>query len=81
MKSSQVGFTSLKQDWTTPKEFYDKLNKEFKFDFDPCPSSNYTNGGKVNGLECEWGKSNYCNPPYKSKEQDAFIKKGFDEWK
>lgn len=23
--------------WATPKEFYDKLNAEFAFDFDPCP--------------------------------------------
>ena len=23
-------------DWATPKEFYDKLNAEFAFDFDPC---------------------------------------------
>ncbi len=23
--------------WATPKQFYDKLNKEFNFDFDPCP--------------------------------------------
>ena len=81
MKSEKVGFTSLKQDWKTPKDFYDKLDKEFNFDFDPCPESNYTNGGSVNGLECEWGERNYCNPPYKSKEQDAFIKKGFEEWK
>ena len=23
--------------WATPKEFYDNLNEEFSFDFDPCP--------------------------------------------
>lgn len=23
--------------WETPKEFYNKLNSEFNFDFDPCP--------------------------------------------
>ncbi len=23
--------------WATPKEFYDKLNQEFNFNFDPCP--------------------------------------------
>ena len=23
--------------WATPKEFYDKLDAEFDFDFDPCP--------------------------------------------
>lgn len=83
MRSKKGVFQSVRQDWKTPKDFYKKLNKEFHFDFDPCPSKNYTNGGKVNGLECEWGKVNYCNPPYtsKGKAQDKWIKKGFEEWK
>lgn len=29
----------------------------------------------------DWGRSNYVNPPYTSKEQDKWIKKGFEEWK
>jgi len=36
--------------WGTPKEFYDELDKEFHFDFDPCPL-NHT----FDGLTCEWG--------------------------
>ena len=69
-------FSSLKQDWETPKELYDSLNNEFHFDFDPCPIN-----PDFNGLAIEWGKCNFVNPPYKSKLQDAFIKKGFEEWK
>ena len=23
--------------WATPKELYDQLHEEFRFDFDPCP--------------------------------------------
>jgi len=23
--------------WATPKELYDEWNKEFKFNYDPCP--------------------------------------------
>lgn len=81
MKSEKVAFKSLRQDWETPKEFYDKLNKEFHFDFDPCPTGNYNEGGGMNGLEIEWGKSNYVNPPYTAREQDKWIEKGFKEWK
>lgn len=60
--------------WATPKEVYDKLNEEFIFDFDPCPL-NY----KVDGLTCEWGKSNFINPPYSRKLKEAFIRKAFEE--
>ena len=38
-------------DWETPKELYDKLNKEFNFDFDPCPLYS-----TFNGLKCDWEK-------------------------
>src|SRR3989442_9909693 len=31
-------FTSLSGDWRTPKELYEQLDREFHFDFDPCPT-------------------------------------------
>ncbi len=68
--------TSLNQDWRTPKDIYEGLNKEFKFDFDPCP-----NNPKFDGLEIEWGKRNFINPPYTTKIQNAFVKKAFEEMK
>lgn len=50
-------------EWPTPKTFYDELNREFQFNFDPCPL-----GGEVDGrafLFCEWrDKRVFCNPPY-----------------
>ena len=36
--------------WATPKEFYDALNAEFGFDFDPCPLNS-----EFDGLQIEWG--------------------------
>jgi len=62
--------------WATPKEVYDILNKEFNFDFDPCPL-NYT----IDGLSVSWGKSNFINPPYSRKLKEGFIKKAFEESK
>ena len=62
--------------WATPKEVYDILNKEFEFDFDPCPL-NYT----IDGLTTNWGKSNFINPPYSRKLKEGFIKKAFEESK
>ena len=49
--------------WETPSEIYDKLNEEFNFDFDPCP---YPLPDGFDGLTCEWGQSNYVNPPFGS---------------
>jgi hypothetical protein len=50
-------------EWPTPRLYYEKLNAEFAFDFDPCPL-----GGEVDGrarLLNPWtGKRVFCNPPY-----------------
>lgn len=62
--------------WATPKELYDKLNAEFKFDFDPCPLHS-----DFDGLDIEWGKSNYINPPYTRQLKEAFVIKAIEESK
>jgi phage N-6-adenine-methyltransferase len=66
-------------DWATPKEFYNKLNEEFNFDFDPCPYQNDMD--KFDGLKVEWGRSNYINPPYSRKLKEAFVMKAIEEAK
>ena len=76
MMANKSLFTSFRQDWKTPKATYEKLNKEFNFDFDPCP-----NNPDFDGLKCSWGGANFVNPPYKTKIQDAFVDKGIEEWK
>ena len=38
--NKDVMFSSNKTDWETPQEFYDRLDKEFKFDLDPAASDN-----------------------------------------
>ncbi len=49
--------------WLTPPDLYAELNAEFHFDFDPCP---YPKPDDFDGLTCEWGQSNYVNPPFGS---------------
>jgi site-specific DNA-methyltransferase (adenine-specific) len=63
--------------WETPKELYDELNKEFSFNFDPCPIT--WKEGDADGLQVEWGSSTFCNPPYS--KVALWIKKAYDEWK
>jgi len=48
-----------KKYWKTPPNMMKKLNDEFHFDFDPCPIN-----PQFDGLEIEWGKRNWVNPPF-----------------
>ena len=66
-----------KDDWKTPPYLYNKLNEEFNFDFDPCPLMHDIE--EWDGLEIEWGKRNFINPPYSRKLKDAFVKKAIQE--
>jgi len=71
--------------WLTPPTLMEKLQQEFKFDFDPCP---YPKPDDFDGLTCEWGSSNYVNPPFgsimhegKKKGPTAWMRKGILESK
>lgn len=45
----------------TPTGFYNQLDEEFRFNFDPCPL-NLT--PEKDGLNIDWGGRCYINPPY-----------------
>lgn len=71
--------------WLTPPELYKKLNDEFAFTFDPCP---YPKPDNFDGLDAEWGDSNYVNPPFgvvmhngKKKGATAWARKCLEESK
>ena len=66
-------------DWKTPSYIYDELNKEFNFDFDPCPLQH--NLEEWDCLSIEWGDSNFVNPPYSRKLKELFVKKAIEESK
>ena len=70
-----VLFSSKKMDWQTPPDLYQWLNSLYHFDFDPCPHN-----PDFDGLNCNWGKSNYVNPPY-GRAIYNWIKKGYEEYK
>jgi len=61
--------------WSTPIEFYNKLNDEFHFD--PCPLQ--LDDIKIDGLTIPWGQSNYVNPPYSKALKELFVKKAIEE--
>lgn len=69
--------------WLTPPDLYARLDAEFRFDFDPCP---FPLPEGFDGLTCEWGCSNYVNPPFGSilhqgrkKGPTAWVRKAIEE--
>lgn len=71
--------------WLTPPDLYAALDAEFHFTFDPCP---YPKPDTFDGLTCEWGESNYVNPPFgsiihegKRKGPTAWVRKAIQESK
>ncbi len=78
-------FSSEKQDWCTPQQFFDELDTEFHFVLDAAAT--YQNSKckryftpKENGLIQSWdvGGAVYCNPPY-GKDIGLWIKKAYEE--
>lgn len=62
--------------WITPPELFQRLNTEFRFDFDPCP---YPLPPGFDGLTMPWGESSYVNPPFGSIMHEG-KKKGPTAW-
>lgn len=67
----KVLFSHNSDEWETPQDLFDSLNKEFKFKIDVCATDKnhkckkyYTM--KDDGLSQEWPKKKtaWCNPPY-----------------
>lgn len=61
-------------DWKTPDDFYNELDAKYHFDFDPCPYQ-----ADFDGLNMDWGKSNFVNPPYSLKKKEMFVRKALEE--
>ncbi len=63
-------YSSKSTDWETPQDFYDKLDKEFHFDLDPCCTieNKKCKGGfpieEWDGLKMDWFGNVFMNPPY-----------------
>lgn len=74
MDSNTIALFKSKKtdDWRTPPDLYNELNKEFNFDFDPSPFQS-----TFDGLIVNWGKRCFCNPPYSKVEK--FLKKAWFE--
>lgn len=88
----KVHFSTGKDDWGTPQDLFDALNKEFNFTLDPCADDNNHKCAKYytieqDGLAQSWaGETVFCNPPYSRKTktnagQIAWVQKCYNEAK
>lgn len=81
---TKVHFSSNSDDWATPQDFFDTLNKEFHFTLDPCADDlnhkcekYYTK--EDDGLKQDWsGEIVFCNPPY-GRDMTKWVRKCFNE--
>ena len=77
-------FSSETDIWSTPQDFFDKLNDEFNFTLDPCSLPENAKCKHFytpieNGLIQDWsGETVFCNPPYGRKLYD-WVKKCYNE--
>lgn len=82
--NTDVMFSSKTDQWATPQDFFDKLNKEFGFTLDPCADETNHKCEKYfteqdNGLLQDWtNETVFCNPPY-GRETQHWVKKCFSE--
>ena len=84
MPLNSVLFSSEKEDWETPLEFFNKLDGEFHFDLDVCASPQNAKCKEFftkeqNGLEQSWrNRTCWMNPPY-GKSIGNWMKKAEEE--
>lgn len=77
--NTDVMFSSKSDMWATPQDFFDKLNKEFRFTVDVCAVRENAKCARffspeVDGLKQEWTGIAWCNPPY-GREIGKWVKK------
>ena len=79
-------FSSETTSWSTPKDLFDRLDKEYNFTLDPCAAPVNAKCDKYftikdNGLIQDWdGHTVFMNPPY-GRQISKWVKKAFEESK
>ncbi len=81
--SRRVVHSNKKDEWATPQDFFDKINKTFNFTLDPCATPNNAKCHKFytmldDGLSKSWkGETVFVNPPYSANKD--WLKKCYEE--
>lgn len=76
--------TSTTPEWATPSDFFQELDREFRFDLDPCATKENAKCAdyftkEQDGLAQNWGgRRVFCNPPY-GRELPKWVRKCYEE--
>ena len=75
-------FSSNSDEWFTPQNFFDEINKEFNFTLDVAATVDNTKCKKFftikdNGLIQNWEGVIWCNPPYS--DIKLWVEKAYNE--
>lgn len=76
-------FLHESDEWYTPTDFFEELNKEFNFNLDPCATDDNHKCDKYftreeDGLSQNWGGYRvFCNPPYS--DIASWVEKCYEE--
>ena len=81
---NNIHFSSKSNEWSTPPDYFNVLNKEFNFTLDPCCTRKSAKCDKFytledDGLSKDWSNEIvFMNPPY-GREIKNWIKKAYEE--
>lgn len=76
-------FSSERDDWETPRDLFDALDRRFQFDLDPCATHQNHKTERYftvedDGLSQDWDGRVFMNPPY-GREISKWIEKAYTE--
>lgn len=81
---TELFFSCQTDQWETPQDFFDQLDKEFHFTLDPCADETNHKCERYftkeqDGLKQDWsGEIVFCNPPY-GRKVGRWVQKCFEE--
>lgn len=82
---NKLMFSSKSDEWETPQDFFDELDREFKFTLDACALPENAKCDRYftpeqDGLKQKWAGTVWCNPPY-GREIGKWVKKAYETWR
>jgi len=80
--NTKLMFSSTTTEWSTPQDFFDKLNVEFGFTTDVCATAENAKckhyfSPEQDGLAQTWSGACWMNPPY-GRQISAWVKKAWE---